>query len=110
MLYLNQRFRSPIDVTFPEEKVVPYVSERNTIGHRILGEDRRAQEIPSSIFERLDTIISSIESKINVGSVTSIDDAKNILEKMGRCLNLLLFTRKAIKVSECINGNVQTAI
>jgi tetratricopeptide (TPR) repeat protein len=91
MLHLHQRLESPLAVKLPAEKAVPFSSQLNTIGHRILVEDQRAQDVPSPIFERLDAIISRIKKEASIGSVTTVEEAGNALERIERIIIAMNF-------------------
>ena len=68
MRYLDQRLASPFRKSnlFLEQEISESVNG-NTIGHKILAEDRRAESIPDAIFDRLDFLISRVENEIPVG-------------------------------------------
>jgi hypothetical protein len=82
MLYLHQRLLSPLEAEPPEEKGVAYQTERTSIGHRVLDEDRRAENVPSTVYERLDAVVSKVESEVTVGDVTTVDEARAALDEV----------------------------
>jgi len=82
VLYLHQRLLSPLKAIYLEEQDVAYRTKCTSIGHRILKEDQRAESVPNSIFKRLDTIILRVQNEITVDNITTINEAKSILERI----------------------------
>lgn len=68
MRYLEQRFITPFrsTKTYSTDEISASVTP-DTIGHRVLIEDRRAESISNSIFERLDLLIDFVENTLPQG-------------------------------------------
>lgn len=88
MRYLDQRLASPFKEInlFLEQEISDSVN-RNTIGHNILVEDRRAESIPDAIFERLDFLISRVQNEIPLGDN---QDPAVAMEKLKSIENTLI--------------------
>lgn len=86
MLYLHQRLFSPRVARPPEEEEPIYKTDGTSIGHRVLDEDRRAENVPSTIYKRLDAVVLRVESEVSVGDVTTIDEARAVLEEVEKVI------------------------
>jgi len=84
MLQLQQRLLSPLTPQRlqPGRPKRPYEERAATIGHRILNEDRRAEDIPDAIFDRLDLVISRVKAEVTVGTVTTVEEARDVLRRV----------------------------
>jgi tetratricopeptide (TPR) repeat protein len=60
----------------------PYTSKHNTIGHRVLCEDRRAEPFPDLIFQRLDGVIDAVANVTIRVRGTSTEEARKVLTRV----------------------------
>lgn len=83
MRYLKQRYITPLkSIEIYSEQIISDSVNSNTTGHKILIEDRRAENIPDSIFDRLDFLISCVKNEIPQGDnedpVVAMEKLKSI--------------------------------
>ncbi|MEG4961811.1 hypothetical protein [Microcoleus sp. K4-B3] len=82
MFYLKQRLLNPLKIAPLEEKAEAYKPQYKTSGHRVLDEDRRAENVSSFVIEKLDSVIKHVQSEVKIRKVTTIEDAISILRQI----------------------------
>jgi len=91
MLIQRQRLYSPLKGS-PAKELIRKDGLTPTIGHMVLTEDSRAETIQQSVFDRLNDVISNVESSVTVGTtVTTIDQARAILQQIEQVIIAMNF-------------------
>lgn len=90
MLIQRRRLFSPLKGT-PAKEGIRKDGPTPTLGHLVLTEDSRAETIQPSIFDRLDDIISHVETAVTVGTVTTVNQARAVLQQIEQVIIAMNF-------------------